>query len=246
MRLRFLVVVALAACASERSERRELPRRCARGFADSCLQDGRTLEAAFRHDGAVPLFARACELGSPEGCSAYGRHVVTGIGAPRDLALGLELHRRACGAGRADSCRDVETLESLLDPVRCDLRAETVLDAGQEGGIDRDELLRAIMLYGRLEPTYCFRQAGLRQPSAGGTVKIRWAIGDGGVPADIEVATNTLSEDLTATCIRERLRDWRFQCPTGHGAVQVTFPWVFSVRLADGGVEGPARPSQSR
>jgi TPR repeat protein len=87
---------------------------CEFAFAPACrhlgvlIWTGRALgcsvEAGCDDKGAAALFARACELGDPGGCTQYGVSLTLGRGVSPDPAKAAAQLQRACDGGHGPGC----------------------------------------------------------------------------------------------------------------------------------------------
>ncbi len=91
---------------SSRTARTALRRACSGDVARGCTTLGRMLEdvGSSEEDDAVPLYARACDLGDPAGCLAWGHRLEMGRGIELDLASARSAYASACDHGEASGC----------------------------------------------------------------------------------------------------------------------------------------------
>jgi len=59
---------------------------------------------------AVSLYAKSCDLGFGQGCQHLGSMYHRGAGVERDDVRAEALFRKACSAGAAGACRELETI----------------------------------------------------------------------------------------------------------------------------------------
>jgi len=74
---------------------------------------------------------------------------------------------------------------------------------------------------------YCYQRELQKDPSLGGKLVIRFAIGADGTVTQAEVQSSTLNQDAVETCIVRRFERMRFPVPAG-GIVWVNYPFRFS------------------
>ena len=112
-------------------------------------------------------------------------------------------------------------------------------DAGvpAEPGLTKKEISSVLSRH-KNAVRHCYDQALRQKPDLQGKVAVRLTIGPQGDVTQAEIATDTLQDENTATCILSMARTWRFPEPKGGQPVTVTWPWTFK----PGAPDAPKKP----
>jgi beta-lactamase regulating signal transducer with metallopeptidase domain len=100
----------------------------------------------------------------------------------------------------------------------------------REGDVDLSQVATEVQRrLGDLEQ--CYQRQLAVEPTLSGTVVMHWTIAETGEVADTCITSDTVHDDAVAACVNQLVRAGRFPAPQG-GAVDVSFPFVFTARAA--------------
>lgn len=100
-------------------------------------------------------------------------------------------------------------------------------EAWTEGGLDRNAIAAVIFRH-LSEVRFCYEQGLQRKPNLAGRVSMNFIIGPKGQVTTATVNNSSLGHPPVETCIRDRLKTWKFPQPQGGVNVKVNYP--FSLR----------------
>ena len=121
---------------------------CDAGIAESCYRLGRVtteLSDDGAYEQAATNYARACALGSAQGCIEHAWSLHRGLGVARDEQRAETLWRDSCSAGAGAACRELAIAMIFSEPTGERMTEAVKLLAGQCDALDAKacgELLR--------------------------------------------------------------------------------------------------------
>lgn len=94
-----------------------------------------------------------------------------------------------------------------------------------EGGLDRNEIAAVIQRH-LSEVRFCYEKGLQKNPRLSGRVSMKFMIGPNGRVTVAQIGNSSLNYQPSETCIRDRLKTWKFPEPQGGVTVKVNYPFV--------------------
>ncbi len=94
-----------------------------------------------------------------------------------------------------------------------------------EGGLDRNEIAAVIQRH-LSEVRFCYEKGLQKNPRLSGRVSMKFMIGPNGRVTTAQIGNSSLNYQPSETCIRDRLKTWKFPEPQGGVTVKVNYPFV--------------------
>jgi len=166
---------------------------------------------------AVPVQARACDLGVKSSCIDHAAMYEWGKGIEPDREEARRLYAAACALGSSAACERRDRLAAQDEAALC--------VPGEGQGLDREEIKKVISLHtDAITDCYQVRMADEHGPKI--DVSMAWVIGPDGNVSSATITKDTHPALGTGECVKAQVLRWRFPCPHGGGVVNVTFPWL--------------------
>ncbi len=178
--------------------------------------------------------------GSGEGTVGLGRLVTRGHGDQRNEGQGLGQGGWGCGCaglpmrGGAVTSRAVSAQMGRATqgrPTVCNARDEDWARTGHCEPVTTTLLdpsaVRRVVRANLGQVRHCYERALALNPSAEGTVTLRWVVGVEGSVVTARAEGNDTGVDSLGDCVADAVRRWRFPA-TGDTVVGVTYPFSLS------------------
>ncbi|MEE2959915.1 MAG: AgmX/PglI C-terminal domain-containing protein [Myxococcota bacterium] len=95
-----------------------------------------------------------------------------------------------------------------------------------DGSLDSDKIARVVRKYQKGVQA-CYEKALKRDSNLSGKLEVEITIGEDGKVIEVAILEDGLGSRSLQTCVRSRVRRWRFPKPDG-GEVTFSFPFIFS------------------
>ena len=140
-----------------------------------------------------------------------------GMGNRADGAGGYGTKGKGGGQGGYGEIKLAGSAGSYFEPIDNEVFAE--------GGLDRNEIAAVIRRH-ESEIRYCYEKGLQKNPRLAGRVSMKFMIGPGGNVTTAQIANSSLNFIPSESCIRDRLKTWKFPKPQGGVTVKVNYPFV--------------------
>lgn len=178
--------------------------------------------------------------GSGEGTVGLGRIVTRGHGDQRRDGQGLGRGGWGCGCIDLPS-RGIGTVRGVSAslgratrgaPTVCNATDDTWIRTGHCAPADVPSLLdpasvRRVVRANLGQVRHCYERALELNPSAEGSLSIRWVVGTDGAVLTARAESNDTGVDSLGECVSDAVRRWHFPA-TGDTVVGVTYPFTLS------------------
>ncbi|MEK6772918.1 MAG: AgmX/PglI C-terminal domain-containing protein [Bdellovibrionota bacterium] len=140
-----------------------------------------------------------------------------GTGNRADGAGGYGTKGKGGGQGGYGEIKLAGSAGSFFEPIENEVWTE--------GGLDRNEIAAVIQRH-LSEVRFCYEKGLQKNSKLSGRVSMKFLIGPEGYVTSANVGNSSLNYQPSETCIRDRLKTWKFPKPQGGVTVKVNYPFV--------------------
>ncbi len=140
-----------------------------------------------------------------------------GTGNRADGAGGYGTKGKGGGQGGYGEIKLAGSAGSFFEPIENEVWTE--------GGLDRNEIAAVIQRH-LSEVRFCYEKGLQKNAKLAGRVSMKFLIGADGYVTSANIGNSSLNYQPSETCIRDRLKTWKFPKPQGGVTVKVNYPFV--------------------
>jgi len=112
------------------------------------------------------------------------------------------------------------------------LHVEPRAFAVQRGDATYSQIVKSIVVRRKVGLKGCYAAALQRNSTTFGDVSIEMSVGAAGRVLDIHASRNASGDAAFASCIVDKIRDWRFEPPRNGSTTELSFTISFENRVA--------------